>query len=64
LFNAIPDRLADPLFLVPLGYASGYHGWLATLLAVLTAYIRVLCGALASRRILAGFCRNSVGRRC
>ena len=24
LFNEIPDRLADPLFLVPLGYAAGY----------------------------------------
>ena len=38
LFNEIPDRLADPLFLVPLGYAAGYPwlGWLAALLAVLT----------------------------
>ena len=24
LFNEIPDRLADALFLVPLGYAGGY----------------------------------------
>jgi phosphatidylglycerophosphate synthase len=48
LFNEIPDRLADPLFLVPLGYASGYPwlGWLAALLAVLTAYVRVLGGTL------------------
>jgi phosphatidylglycerophosphate synthase len=47
LFSEIPDRLADPLFLVLLGYASGYRwlGWLAALLAVLTAYVRVL-GAL------------------
>ena len=39
LFNEIPDRLADPLFLVPLGYAAGYPwlGWLAALLAVLAA---------------------------
>ena len=39
LFNEIPDRVADPLFLVPLGYAAGYSwlGWLAALLAVLTA---------------------------
>ena len=38
LFNEIPDRLADPLFLVPLGFAAGYPwlGWLAALLAVLT----------------------------
>jgi hypothetical protein len=48
LFNEIPDRLADPLFLVPLGYAAGYPwlGWLTALLAVLTAYVRVLGGAL------------------
>jgi phosphatidylglycerophosphate synthase len=29
LFNEIPDRLADALFLVPLGYASGYPARLA-----------------------------------
>jgi phosphatidylglycerophosphate synthase len=48
LFNEMPDRLADALFLVPLGYVVGYPwlGWLAALLAVLTAYIRVLGGAL------------------
>jgi phosphatidylglycerophosphate synthase len=48
LFNEMPDRIADALLLVPLGYACGYKwlGWLAALLAILTAYVRVLGGAL------------------
>src|SRR6516164_1199879 len=56
LFNEIPDRLADSLFLVPLGYAAGYPwvGWLAALLAVLTAYIRVLGGALGQQQDFGG----------
>src|SRR6516225_9601948 len=38
LFNEMPDRLSDALFLVPLGYVVDYPwlGWLAALLAVLT----------------------------
>jgi phosphatidylglycerophosphate synthase len=56
LFNEIPDRIADPLFLMPLGYAAGYSwlGWLAALLAVLTAYIRVLGGALGQEQDFGG----------
>jgi phosphatidylglycerophosphate synthase len=56
LFNEIPDRLADALFLVPLGYAAGcvWLGWLAALLAVLTAYIRVLGGALGQQQDFGG----------
>jgi len=56
LFNEIPDRLADPLFLVPLGYAAGHPwlGWLTGLLAVLTAYIRVLGGALGQLQDFGG----------
>jgi phosphatidylglycerophosphate synthase len=48
LFNELPDRLADSLFLVPLGYAVAlpWLGWLCALLAALTAYIRVLGGSL------------------
>lgn len=48
LFNEIPDRVADSIFLVALGYASGLValGWCAALVAALTAYIRVLGGAL------------------
>lgn len=48
LYNEIPDRLADSLFLVALGYACGlaWLGWCAALVAAFTAYIRVLGGAL------------------
>ena len=48
LFNEIPDRLADSLFLVALGYAAmlPWLGWLCALLAALTAYVRVLGGSL------------------
>ncbi|MDR0781012.1 MAG: CDP-alcohol phosphatidyltransferase family protein [Pseudomonadales bacterium] len=51
LFNDIPDRLADPLILVAAGYAVAVVswgadlGWLAALLAVLTAYVRTLASA-------------------
>ena len=46
LYNEIPDRVADSLFLVALGYAIGiaWLGWLAALAAAVTAYIRVLGG--------------------
>jgi phosphatidylglycerophosphate synthase len=46
LYNEVPDRLADSLFLVALGYAIGipWLGWLAALAAAVTAYIRVLGG--------------------
>jgi phosphatidylglycerophosphate synthase len=48
LFNEMPDRLSDALFFIPLGYAADcpWLGWLTALLACLTAYIRVLGGAL------------------
>lgn len=47
VFNDLPDRIADPLLIVPAGYATGFAfgpelGWAAGLLAVLTAYIRLL----------------------
>lgn len=48
LYNEVPDRLADSLFLVALGHAIGmpWLGWLAALAAAITAYIRVLGGTL------------------
>lgn len=48
LFNEVPDRIADSLFLVATGYALAlpWLGWLCALLAALTAYIRVLGGSL------------------
>ncbi len=48
LYNEFPDRIADTLFLVPLGYAAGvpWLGWACALLAALTAYVRVFGGSV------------------
>lgn len=47
LYNEIPDRIADSLLIVALGYAAGapWLGWLGALAAAVTAYIRVLGSA-------------------
>ncbi|MDX1302203.1 CDP-alcohol phosphatidyltransferase family protein [Photobacterium sp.] len=47
LFNDVPDRIADPLFIVAGGFATqSVFGmslaWSCALIAVLTAYVRVL----------------------
>ena len=46
LYNEVPDRIADSLFIVALGHAVGlpWLGWLGALAAAITAYIRVLGG--------------------
>jgi phosphatidylglycerophosphate synthase len=47
LYNEVPDRLADAATLVGAGYAMGGGvtlGWVAALVAVLIAYVRVQCG--------------------
>ncbi|RFA24705.1 hypothetical protein CAI21_20680 [Alkalilimnicola ehrlichii] len=60
IFNDLPDRLADPLILVPVGYAAVEFagapalGWMAGLLAVLTAYVRVLGGACGVKQSFIG----------
>jgi phosphatidylglycerophosphate synthase len=56
LYNEIPDRVADSLFLVAWGYAcqSPALGWAAALFAAVTAYIRVLGGALGQRQDFQG----------
>jgi phosphatidylglycerophosphate synthase len=48
LYNEIPDRIADSLLIVALGYAihAPALGWLGALAAAVTAYIRVLGGSL------------------
>ena len=48
LYNEVPDRIADSLFIVALGYfiAVPWLGWLGALAAAVTAYIRVLGGTL------------------
>lgn len=47
LFNDVPDRIADPLLILGAGFVTTSAlgmtlAWLCALLAVLTAYIRVL----------------------
>lgn len=48
VYNEFPDRIADTLLLVPVGYVAGapWLGWAAALLAALTAYVRVFGGSL------------------
>lgn len=47
LYNEVPDRVADSLFIVALGYAIDvpWLGWAGALAAAVTAYIRVLGGS-------------------
>lgn len=59
LYNEIPDRIADVAILVGAGYAVVTMpfgltlGWSAALVAVLTAYVRLLAGSLrASQRFI------------
>lgn len=52
IFNDMPDRFADVVILVGAGYAIANFnwgrelGWLAAVLAVMTAYIRLLGGSM------------------
>ncbi|WP_019672810.1 CDP-alcohol phosphatidyltransferase family protein [Psychrobacter lutiphocae] len=54
MFNDIPDRIADPLILIGAGYAvtavswGSTLGWLAALLAVMTAYVRTLAVSIGA----------------
>lgn len=60
LFNEIPDRIADVLFLAAAGYAVTWFswaeslGWGAAVAAVLTAYVRVLGGSLGLEEHFSG----------
>jgi phosphatidylglycerophosphate synthase len=60
VFNDLPDRIADPVILVCAGYAirgtpwAIELGWAAGLLAVLTAYTRVLGGCAGASQHFCG----------
>src|SRR5438046_13178 len=51
IYNDLPDRVSDALILVAAGYSLSWPGWArelgwtAALLALMTAYVRVLGGA-------------------
>ena len=52
VFNDFPDRIADPLIFIASGYAATRWGvplgWLAAVLAVMTAYVRELGRSLGA----------------
>lgn len=60
LFNEAPDRLEDVLFLLGAGLATGvpcwgiHGGWLCSVLALGTAYVRVLGGSLGLEQDFCG----------
>lgn len=58
VYNDAPDRVADALILVGAGYALApnlvFFGWLAALLAVLTAYVRTLAGSIGATQRFTG----------
>lgn len=57
LWNELPDRAADACFLVGAGYGLGGSptlGWLAALMAVLTAYVRAQGAAAGARHHFSG----------
>ncbi len=60
IYNDLPDRLSDAFFLVAAGYSVSEVswgrdlGWAAGLLAVLTAYVRVLGGSAGASQPFCG----------
>ena len=56
LYNEFPDRVADSVLIVGLGYAIGYSdlGWFGALAAALTAYVRVFGGSIGLVQCFAG----------
>lgn len=56
LWNELPDRVADSVLIVALGYAAGEPalGWAGALFAALTAYVRTTGGALGFAQDFSG----------
>ena len=63
LYNEVPDRVADALLLLSAGVAVAQYSWLvsglwlgasATILALLTAYVRLLGGSLGLKQDFTG----------
>jgi phosphatidylglycerophosphate synthase len=60
IFNDLPDRISDALILVPAGYAvpdlpyGPALGWCAALLAIFTAYVRLMGGAAGLKQSFIG----------
>ncbi len=60
IFNDMPDRFADVVILVGAGYSIANFnwgrelGWLAAVLAVMTAYVRLLGGSMGTPQYFLG----------
>jgi len=56
LFNELPDRIEDSLFLIAAGYAAGlpWLGFTAALLAAVAAYLRLLGGTFGFAQDFSG----------
>jgi phosphatidylglycerophosphate synthase len=62
VYNEVPDRIADPVFLIAAGYSNEWLikfwgiplGWVAAVLALMTAFIRVLGGTLGATQSFIG----------
>jgi phosphatidylglycerophosphate synthase len=60
LYNEVPDRIADTVILVAAGHAVGAGrwnpmlGWASAVMAMFTAYVRVLGGALGTPQYFIG----------
>lgn len=56
LYNDVPDRIADSVLLVAAGYSITRPelGWACALVAMLTAYVRALGGALGTPQFFCG----------
>ncbi len=60
LYNEIPDRVADAVILIGAGYGARslpygeVLGWSAALVAVMTAYLRLLAGSLGAQQLFIG----------
>jgi phosphatidylglycerophosphate synthase len=61
IYNEIPDRFEDTLFLVGAGYVAGSAelGWMAAVLAVFTAYVRTFGASLGQSQDYGGPCARS-----
>ena len=60
IYNELPDRFSDILFLAAAGYVESWTGWerelgwLAAALAVTTAYVRAFGGELGAGQLFSG----------
>lgn len=56
IYNELPDRVADAIILVAAGYVTAWPwlGWLAAVLAVITAYVRAFGGSLGYAQDFSG----------